>query len=59
MRRIVDGLAASRSSRPAHSRKRGSAIWAGATAPATQPSPQWSSSWLIRTSRSSAAQANS
>ena len=59
IRRIVDGLAASRSSRPAHSRKPGSTMLPGATPPATQPSPQCSTSSAIRSSRRSADHAHS
>ena len=59
MRLIVAGLAARRSSRPAHSMKSGSSIRLGATLPATQPSPQWSTSWSMRALRSSALQAHS
>ena len=59
MRRIVAGLAARRSSRPAHSMKDGSPASLGATPAATRPSPQRSTSSPIFRSRSSADQAHS
>jgi hypothetical protein len=59
MRLIVDGLAASRSSRPAHSRKAGSDCWLGATEPAIRPSPQCSTASFMLWSRISAGQAQS
>ena len=59
MRRIVEGLAARRSSRPAHSMNEGSLCWLGATEPATQPSPQCASSSSMCASRISAGQAHS
>ncbi len=58
MRLIVPGLAARRSSRPAHSMKRGSPMRLGATLPATSPSPQWSTLCSILASRSSACHAH-
>ncbi len=59
IRRIVPGLAASRSSRPAHSMKPGSSRLLGATEDAIKPSPQCSMSWPISRSRWSALQAQS
>ncbi len=59
MRLIVDGLAASRSSRPAHSMNSGLLVRLGATLPATSPSPQWSTASSIARWRSSAGQAHS